>query len=171
MNPAIRPKNVTGQARYKDRLRGWRDEVRVRGANLPCGCKSGEMAIKQHNPDGVFPPYDNYAHAVEVAAGSRLLFISGLNGYETDGVSMPADFEGQAELIWSHLETVLAAADMSISNLVSLRFYLAHSASDPANVAVLKRRLGDHHAARTVVCAGMLEPGWLVEVEAVAAAG
>lgn len=128
------------------------------------------MGLQQHNPENVFPPYANYAHAVEVAAGSRLLFVSGLNGYEFGGESMPSDFEGQAELIWSHLETILKHADMSISNLVSLRFYLASAADDPANVAVLKRRLGDHHAARTVICAGMLEPGWLVEIEAVAAA-
>ncbi len=128
------------------------------------------MALTQHNPNALFPPYANYAHAVEVAAGSRLLFISGLNGFSADGQSMPSDFEGQAELIWNHLETVLQDADMSIENLVSLRFYLAHPAHDPANVAVLKRRLGSHHAARTVVCAGMLEPGWLVEIEAIAAA-
>ena len=128
------------------------------------------MIIRQHNPSGVFPPYANYAHAVEVAAGARLLFISGLNGYEADGETMPPDFEGQAELIWSHLERILAEAAMSIENLVSLRFYLAAPEHDPANVAVLKRRLGDHHAARTVVCAGLLEPGWLLEVEAVAAA-
>lgn len=99
-----------------------------------------------------------------------MLFISGLNGYERDGSAMPTDFEGQAELVWSHLETILHHADMAISNLDSLLFYLASAADDPANVSVLKRRLGDHHAARTVVCAGMLEPGWLVEIEAVAAA-
>jgi enamine deaminase RidA (YjgF/YER057c/UK114 family) len=128
------------------------------------------MALTTHNPDELFPPYANYAHAVEVAAGSRLLFISGLNGYEVDGTSMPSDFEGQAELIWTHLETILGEADMAIDNLVSLRFYLAHSALDPANVDILRRRLGRHHAARTVVCAGMLEPGWLLEIEAVAAA-
>ena len=127
------------------------------------------MSLRTINPANVFPPYANYAHAVEVSAGSRLLFVSGLNGYHADGVTMPQDFEGQAELIWSHLESILTAADMSITNLVSLRFYLAEPAHDPANVNLLKRRLGDHHAARTVICAGMLEPGWLVEVEAVAA--
>ncbi len=128
------------------------------------------MVLRQHSPQEVFPPYANYAHAVEVASGARLLFISGLNGFQADGVTMPTDFEGQAELIWSHLERILAEANMSITDLVSLRFYLAAAAHDPANVAVLKRHLGDHHAARTVVCAGLLEPGWLVEIEAVAAA-
>lgn len=127
------------------------------------------MTLHQHNPPELFPPYANYAHAVEVPSGSRLLFISGLNGYEPDGQTMPDSFEAQADLIWTHLERVLHEAGMSVTNLVSLRFYLAEPALDPANVAVLKRRLGDHRAARTVVCAGLLEPGWLIEIEAVAA--
>jgi 2-iminobutanoate/2-iminopropanoate deaminase len=127
------------------------------------------MSLVQHNPERVFPPYANYSHAVEVPAGSRLLFVSGLNGYESDGVSMPADFEGQANKIWAHLTTTLESAHMGIEDLVSLRFYLADAAHDPANVAILKSRLGKHHCARTVICVGMLEPGWLIEVEAIAA--
>jgi 2-iminobutanoate/2-iminopropanoate deaminase len=127
------------------------------------------MTHQVHNPDGVFPPYANYAHAIEVPAGSRLLFISGLNGYERDGQTMPADFESQADLIWSHLERILDNAAMHISDLVSLRFYLAEPVLDSANVAILRKRLGDHRAARTVVCAGLLEPGWLIEIEAIAA--
>lgn len=128
------------------------------------------MTLRPHNPSDVFPPYANYAHAVEVAAGSRLLFISGLNGYQRDGTTIPPGFESQADLIWSHLEAILRDANMTIADLVSLRFYLADPALDPMNVEMLKRRLGDHHAARTVVCSGLLEPEWLVEIEAVAAA-
>jgi 2-iminobutanoate/2-iminopropanoate deaminase len=128
------------------------------------------VTIRQLNPANVFPPYANYAHAVEVSADSRLLFISGLNGYAADGRTMPPDFSSQAELVWNHLETILGEAGMTIENLVSLRFYLAAPALDAANVEVLKRRLGSHHAARTVICAGFLEPDWLVEVEAIAAA-
>jgi 2-iminobutanoate/2-iminopropanoate deaminase len=128
------------------------------------------MALLAHNPADVFPPYANYAHAVEVSAGSRLLFISGLNGFRADGQTLPETFEEQAELIWNHLESILAAAQLTITDLVSLRFYLAEPALDPANVATLKRRLGNHRAARTVVCAGLLEPGWLIEIEAIAAA-
>ena len=64
------------------------------------------------------------ARVVEVSAGSRFLLVSGLNGDEADATTLPSHVEGQAELIWSHLENVLAAADMSITNLVSLRFSL-----------------------------------------------
>ena len=37
---------------------------------------------------------------------------------------------------------------MSMEDLVSLRFYLAAPALDPANVAVLRQQLGSRHAAR-----------------------
>lgn len=130
------------------------------------GCVAEIIA---HNPPGVFPPYAGYAHAVEVPPGARTLFISGLNGYEADGVTMPPDFAGQARLVWRHLGTLLAAADMSYDDLVSLRFFLASAADDPTNVALIKEHLVDHRSCRTVVVQQLLEPEWLVEIEAIAA--
>jgi enamine deaminase RidA (YjgF/YER057c/UK114 family) len=127
------------------------------------------MAITHHNPADVFPPYASYAHAVEVPAGSRTVYVSGLNGFEDDGVTMPATFEEQAHLVWRHLERVLAHAEMRLTDLVSLRFYLRDPSHDAANVEIVKAQLGDHRAARTVVCAELLEPHWLIELEAIAA--
>lgn len=127
------------------------------------------MANIARNAEGVFPPYAAYAHAVEVPAGARTLHVSGLNGFRSDGVTMPASFADQAEQVWDHLATVLADAGMTYADLVSLRFYLADPADDPANVAILSRRLGDHRCARTVICCPLLEPAWRIEVEAVAA--
>jgi 2-iminobutanoate/2-iminopropanoate deaminase len=127
------------------------------------------MSITAHNPSGVFPPYRAYSRASEVSGGSRLLFISGLNGYETDGITMPESFEGQAELIWRHLKTILASAGMTVNNLVSLRIYLADPGDDEANVLMRVKHLGAHRPALTVVCCRLLEPRWKLEVEATAA--
>ena len=73
----------------------------------------------------LFPPYRSYSHAVEVRGDSRILIISGLNGYQSDGATMPESFEDQAELIWTHLKTILSSAGMTVENLISLRTYLA----------------------------------------------
>ena len=59
--------------------------------------------VTPYNPDSVFPPYAAYAHAVEVPPGARTLYVSGLNGYEPDGRTMPPDFAGQARWVWRHL--------------------------------------------------------------------
>lgn len=127
------------------------------------------MSITAHNPAALFPPYRAYSHAVEVRGDSRLLFISGLNGYEPDGTTMPESFEEQAELIWSHIKTILASADMTVANIVSLRTYLADPSYDEPNVRMRMKHLGDHRPAGTVVCARLLETRWKLEIEVVAA--
>jgi 2-iminobutanoate/2-iminopropanoate deaminase len=127
------------------------------------------MPVITHNPDGVFPPYRCYSHATEVRGDARLLVISGLNGYESDGATLPDSFDEQAELIWRHLRTILRAADMDYENLISLRFYLEDPRYDEANVAMRVKHLGAHSPALTVVCCRLLDPRWKLEVEAMAA--
>jgi enamine deaminase RidA (YjgF/YER057c/UK114 family) len=128
------------------------------------------MSTTHHNPPELFPRYTNYSHAVEVRGDSRMLFISGLNGYLPDGKTMPLTFDEQAEVIWGHIKTILGAAQMSVQNLVSLRFYLADPKYDEANVRVRARHLGEHSVASTVICCQLLDPKWKLEIEAVAAA-
>ena len=127
------------------------------------------MPVIAHNPDGVFPPYRCYSHATEVRGDARLLVVSGLNGYEADGTTLPESFEDQAELIWRHLRTILRSADMDYENLISLRFYLEDPRYDEANVAMRVKHLGAHRPALTVVCCRLLDPRWKLEVEAMAA--
>lgn len=126
------------------------------------------MTIKKYEPKGLYPKYPGYAHAVEVSAGARTLHISGLNGYESDGKTMPESFDDQSELIWRHLKTILASAGMDIKNLVFLRTYLARPEYMEANKAMRKKHLGDHEVGITVVAATLLKPEWKLEVEAVA---
>ena len=82
---------------------------------------------------------------------------------------MPDSFEEQAEIIWGHIKALLRAADMTVANLVSLRFYLADPKYDEANVPILARHLGTHAPSRTVICCQLLDPRWKLEVEAMAA--
>ena len=124
---------------------------------------------RPHNPPQVFPPYRNYAHAVEVPAGSRTLYISGINGYDATGEHLPDDFAGQVANVWATLREILASAGMTFADLVSLRFFLTSADDDPANVAAIVEHLGASVAARTVVVQQLLEPAWRVEIEAVAA--
>ena len=127
------------------------------------------MSTAPHNPPELFPRYSNYHHAVEVRGESRLLFISGLNGYMADGKTMPLSFDEQADIIWGHIKHILAGAGMTVQNLVSLRFYLSDPKHDEANVRMRAKHLGDHCVAVTVVCCQLLDPKWKLEVEAVAA--
>ncbi len=127
------------------------------------------MPIVLHNPPAVFPPYRAYSHAAEIRGESRLLIISGLNGYENDGTTMPTSFEEQAELIWKHLKTILAEAGMTVHNIVSLRTYLADPGFDEQNALMRVKHLDGNCPASTVVCCRLLEAQWKLEIEAMAA--
>jgi enamine deaminase RidA (YjgF/YER057c/UK114 family) len=83
---------------------------------------------------------------------------------------MPEDFNGQAELIWQHIRAILASANMTIENLVSLRTYLADPKDDESNARMRQKQLGTHRLSSTVICCQLLESKWKLEVEAVAAA-
>jgi 2-iminobutanoate/2-iminopropanoate deaminase len=127
------------------------------------------MPVIMHNPAGVFPAYRCYSHATEIRGDARLLIVSGLNGYQTDGTTMPDSFEEQGDLIWQHLRTILQAAEMDYHDLVSIRTYLAGPQYDEANVRLRVKYLGNHRPASTVVCCQLLDPKWKLEVEAMAA--
>ena len=128
------------------------------------------MTVTKHNPVDLFPQYRNYSHAVEVSGESRLLFISGLNGYLTDGKTMPDSFEEQGEIIWGHIGVILKSAGMTYENIISLRTYLPGPEYGEPNVRLRVKYLGDNQPASTVVCCQLLEPKWKLEIEAVAAA-
>ena len=127
------------------------------------------MLITKHNPAQLFPQYRNYSHAIEVSGTSRLLFISGLNGYLADGTTMPDSFEEQGELIWGYMGVILKSASMTYNNIVSLRTYLSSPAYDEPNVKLRMKYLGTHQPALTVICCQLLDPKWMLEIEAIAA--
>ena len=127
------------------------------------------MPVNLHNPAELFTPYRCYSHAAEIRGDSRLLVISGLNGYLADGKTLPESFEEQGEVIWTHIRTILHSANMDMHNIVSLRTYLAAPEYDEANVRLRVKYLGDHRPALTTVCSQLLEPRWKLEVETMAA--
>ena len=127
------------------------------------------MPVIKHNPEGVFPPYRAYSHAVEVKGDSSILIISGRNGYLADGQTMLDSFEEQGEIIWQHIGTILKSAGMGYENVVSIRTYLADPSYDEANVQLRMKYMGDNKPASTVICCQLLETKWKLEVEAMAA--
>lgn len=129
---------------------------------------SEQMPIIKHNPKEMYPQYQSYSHALEIKNGSRLLIISGLNGYLPDGKTMPETFEEQGELIWQYIGKLLESATMSYQNLVSLRTYLVSPEYDEANVKLRRKYLGNHEVASTVICCQLLDPKWKLEIEAMA---
>lgn len=121
--------------------------------------KQFEMSIIpiKHNSKSLFPQYGNYSHAIEIPTGARFLFVSGLNGYRRDGMTLPVSFEEQARMIWSYIKEILSSASMTYDNIISLRTYLVDPEYDAENMRLRKEYLGDNEPTLTVVCCQLLE--------------
>jgi enamine deaminase RidA (YjgF/YER057c/UK114 family) len=131
-------------------------------------------SIKAHNPPTVWTVPEAfrtiYAHGTEVAAASRMLFVSGQFGVAPDG-RLPADFAEQAALAMTNVESLLAAAGMTRSNLVKLNYYLTRASDAPTLAAIRRERWAatEPPAVTALAVSALARPEYLIEIEAVAA--
>ncbi len=125
----------------------------------------------RHDPFPVKDPYLGiYAHGVETPAGLRTLRVSGQVGESPEG-HLPSDFRGQCAQALRNVESVLREANMELTDIVKMSFFLTRREDMATLVDVRKEMLdGVRPAITTVFVAGLVSPDWLVEVEIVACA-
>ena len=86
------------------------------------------MTTIPHNPtEGVYPATPDYVHALEVRQPNRILYVAGTMGLDAQGTPAPT-LEGQLDLIWSNIRTILRSAGMSVDNIVRITSYLRDAA-------------------------------------------
>ena len=125
--------------------------------------------ITLHNPETAPSPASLYSQAAEVGPGKRWLHISGQVGAAADG-ALAEGFEAQSDQVWRNIAALLAAAGMTMENLVIVRALLVDRAHLAAYREIRDRHLGGHQAASTLLIAGLADERWLIEIEALAAA-
>lgn len=125
--------------------------------------------LTPHTPPGIQPPFARYAHAVEVPAGTRLLFVSGQLGIAADG-SVPEDAEAQADRCFENIRAILAEAGLGPADVVRLNGYVDDRAHLQGYMRARDRFMaGSLPASTLIVVAGFARPEFKVEVEAIAA--
>jgi 2-iminobutanoate/2-iminopropanoate deaminase len=126
---------------------------------------------REIQPSSIAPPAAKYAHAVLSENAGRILHISGQVAIRADG-SIPDDVEDQAAVVWSNIAAILAAAEMDISDIVSITTYVVvdFMACLPEVMAARDLAMNGHRAASTLVTVPALaRPAWKMEVAVVAA--
>lgn len=123
-----------------------------------------------HTPGGIAPPFSRYSHGVEAKNVSRWLSVSGQVGVAGDG-NLADGAAAQMEQAWRNIFEVLASAQMAPENLVKITAFLT-SREDLGTFREVRDRLlgAAQPASSLVVVAGLADPAWLVEIEALAAA-
>jgi len=117
---------------------------------------------------GARPPAGHYSPAV---AHGGLIYVSGQLGVRPDGShTAELPFEDQARQALANLVAVLAAAGASPRHLLKVTAYLAGAENWPAFNAIYAEVMGDGRPARSIVPVPELHYGYLVEIDAIAAA-
>jgi enamine deaminase RidA (YjgF/YER057c/UK114 family) len=120
------------------------------------------------------PPPTGYSHVAKVNKGT-LVYIAGQVSSDASGALVGAgNFEAQVEQVFKNVKLALEAAGATMADIVKLNSYLVAEVSQddlPKMRAIRDRYLNREKppASTLVVVSRLARPGWLIEIEAVAA--
>lgn len=127
--------------------------------------------MQRLTPEGLFKP-GAYTQVV-VATGRRMVFVSGQVSIDEEGRLIAAnDFGGQARQAFSNLRAALKGAAATPADVAKLTIYVVGYTPELRAVIAEARaavfRAGELPASTLVGVQALAEPGYLLEVEAVA---
>jgi enamine deaminase RidA (YjgF/YER057c/UK114 family) len=129
------------------------------------------------NPKALIPPGPAvYSHVAKVNRGS-IVYISGQVPSDASGRMVgEGDFEAQVEQVFANLKIAVEAAGGAMADIVKMNYFLAAEVN-PADVPKM-RPIRDRYlnlaappASTFVAVSRLMRPGWLIEIEAIAAIG
>ena len=126
------------------------------------------------NPKTLCEPLGLYNYALSVNGG-RLLFVSGQVAVDRDKQLVGRDDIGrQTEQVLENLSNILEGANASFHNVVKLTIYLTRP-QDVAGYAQARTQFfekvypdRDYPTATLVIVQQLLDPDWLIELDAIA---
>ena len=131
------------------------------------------MATEIFSP-ATLPPPTGYSHVAKVNRGT-LVYIAGQVSSDASGALVgEGNFEAQVEQVFKNVKLALEAAGATMADIVKLNSYLVAEVSQddlPKMRAIRDRYLNKEKppASTLVVVSRLARPGWLIEIEVVAA--
>jgi enamine deaminase RidA (YjgF/YER057c/UK114 family) len=127
------------------------------------------MRIEHLNPDTLHKN-PAFTQVVTVEGPAKLVIVGGQNAVDTDGNVVGDDLATQTEQALRNLLAALEAAGASQQDVVKLGIYIVQGQDIGEGFAAAQRVWGMHATAITgVFVAGLANPRFLVEIEALAA--
>ena len=124
----------------------------------------------------IAPGGARYSHIAKVYKGTTVYLSGQVPSDATGKLIGEGDFEAQVEQVFHNLKVAVEAAGGTMADIVKLNYYVV-AELDPVIVPKL-RPIRDRYinvenppASTFVVVTRLMRPGWLIEIEAVAAIG
>jgi enamine deaminase RidA (YjgF/YER057c/UK114 family) len=140
--------------------------------------------ISAEAPKRIGPGSSPISTSVSVPPGGRLVYISGTVPDAVDSkapegsVARYGDTEAQTRSVLKKIEASLAAQGLGLGDVVMMRVFLVAPAGERMDFAGMMKAYRDFFgtaaqpnkpARSTMQVAGLVDPGWLVEIEVTAA--
>ncbi len=125
------------------------------------------MSIQHINPSTIAPP-KGYSHVVK---DGSTVYVAGQVARDRDGKTVGVgDAKAQTEQVFKNLEAALAAAGGNLSHIVKTNIFMTHREDFPAYREIRAKYLpGDDLPVSTLVlCSGLADPDFRIEIEAIA---
>jgi len=129
------------------------------------------MQRRTLQPASLHTPFSAYAHGIEVESARRFIFCAGQVAGDSEGSLVGrGDFWAQGHQAMANLRAVLDQAGADFGNIVKATIYVvgADHAQDGRDLCAQYFDADRPPANTLVVCAGLAEPDFLVEIEAIA---
>jgi len=125
--------------------------------------------LRFHNPPGK-PSAPGFTQGVEAIGPGRIIYVSGQQGLDADN-KVVGDFEAQVVAAFDNIKAILADAGASFDHVVKLNHYLIDLKAHQRLIGPIRAKYfvgRPQPASTTVQVGGLVRPGALYEVEAVA---
>lgn len=125
------------------------------------------MTVTHINPEGLVAS-PAFSQAVVVESPSRTIYVGGQNGVDGDGNVVGDDLAAQAHQAFGNLATVLEAAGAGLSDVVRWTIAVVDGHPIGPGFAAFQHPADQPPASTVHVVAGLADPRFLVEIDAIA---
>lgn len=124
------------------------------------------MHVQRINPESLPKPLAAYC---QVTRKGIIVTTAGMVAIDAKGkIVGEGDISAQTRQVLSNLKIALEAAGASMKDVMKTTIFLTDLANYKAMNAVYDEYFGDHPPARSTVCAKLVLPALLIEIEAIA---
>jgi 2-iminobutanoate/2-iminopropanoate deaminase len=121
---------------------------------------------KSRNPETIHSPVAPYVHQIEITGPNKWLTLSGQLGMQADG-TVPEDPLEQMKIALENIKKNLEAANMEVTDLTKLVFYLVGEFEPNQRRRIISDFLGEHLPCTTMVyVVALAAPVFKIEIDA-----
>ena len=126
------------------------------------------MTVERSNPSALAKPGGGYHHVVK---DGETIYVAGQVARNSDGETVGVgDFSTQAEQVFKNVQGALESVGSNMSCIMKLNVFMIDREDIPAYRAVRAKFVSDDAlpVSTLILCSGLAEPDFRVEVEVIA---